>query len=120
VELDLNWVKLKIHGVPLARYSSEGVDKLGREIEAENEGVNIPIAVRWMGYFARLKERRIDEGLQSSSAVIIVKGLEIASNLIKKGLRAVGVWYMVEKARLQKQQQDLSNFNTEVEFIQAA
>jgi hypothetical protein len=97
VELDLNWVILKIHGVPFARYmgkGSEGVDKLRGEIEAENEGVNIPIAIRWMGNFSQLKGRRIDEGLQSSSAAITVKDWRLLQSLLRKGY---GLPVFVEK-----------------------
>lgn len=45
------WRRVKVHGIPIARYvgkGSYGVDKLRAEIESENEGVEIPMAARWL------------------------------------------------------------------------
>jgi hypothetical protein len=46
------WQRLKIHRVPLNRYvgrGTNGLEKLWEEIHAENAGVVIPIATRWLG-----------------------------------------------------------------------
>jgi hypothetical protein len=45
------WRKLKIHGIPLTRYVGRGtnrLEKLRDEIEAENAGVSVPMAARWL------------------------------------------------------------------------
>ena len=50
------WRRVKIHGVPLNRYlgrGTYGLDKLREEIEAENEGVEIPRQMRWLGVTRR-------------------------------------------------------------------
>ena len=60
VEVNEIWKRLKIHGIPLARYvgkGTHGTEKLREEIEAENEGVTIPIVVRWLGRLEEIKER---------------------------------------------------------------
>jgi hypothetical protein len=54
------WQRLKIHGVPLNRYvrrGTNGLEKLREEIQAENAGVTIPMAARWLGRVPQLKER---------------------------------------------------------------
>lgn len=46
------WRRVKIHGVPLNKYlgkGTQGLEKPREEIEAENEGVEIPMQIRWHG-----------------------------------------------------------------------
>ena len=46
------WKRLKIHGVSLERYLGKvnfGLNKLRAEIESENEGIEIPMEMRWLG-----------------------------------------------------------------------
>ena len=50
--------RVKIHGVPLNRYlgkGTHGLEKLREEIEAENEGVEIPMQIRWHGRIPDIK-----------------------------------------------------------------
>jgi hypothetical protein len=50
-ELD-NWVRLKVHGLPLNRFmgrGTQGVQKLQLEIQANHEGVEVLPGIRWLG-----------------------------------------------------------------------
>jgi len=93
------WERLKIHAVPLMRYmgkSPEGLQKMREEIEVENEGIAIPTQVRWLANPCTIRERRQNRGIAASLVVFVVKGSRLAQSLIKKGIKALGVWYRVE------------------------
>jgi hypothetical protein len=88
-----SWTKVKIHAIPLRRFmgrGTEGIQKLRAEIEAENPGVVIPRAVRWLGNPRRIKERYRSGDIQKSSAVFVVKNPDIAKDILKRGSVFVG------------------------------
>ena len=99
VELNEIWKRVKIHGIPLARYvgkGTHGTEKLREEIEAENEGVTIPLAVIWLGKLADIKARAMRGEISASSITFVVRGEGVANRLIKNGLRIIGKIYQVE------------------------
>ena len=101
VEVNEVWKRLKVHGIPLARYMGEGTngtERLREEIEAENasEGVAIPLAVRWLGKLSEIRERAREGKITVSSVTFVVRGEEVASKLVKNGLRIMGRLYQVE------------------------
>jgi len=66
VEDNESWERLKIHAVPLVRYMgkvTEGLQKMRDEIHAENEGVVIPVQVRWLANSHNIRERRLRGGI---------------------------------------------------------
>lgn len=93
------WKRLKIHGVPLERYLGKGtfgLNKLRAEIESENEGVEIPMEMRWLGRVPTIKERYHTQQIRGSSVTFVVRGQGTAERLIKSGLRVLGKQYQVE------------------------
>jgi hypothetical protein len=99
VEENETWERLKIHAIPLVRYmgkGTEGLQKMREEFEAENEGIAIPTQVRWLAIPRTIRERRQNGEIAASSVVFVVKGSRLAQSLIKKGIKAAGVWYRVE------------------------
>jgi hypothetical protein len=94
------WQRLKIHGVPLNRYvgrGTNGLEKLREEVQAENAGVIIPMAARWLGRVPPLKERWASGIITASSVVFAVCGEDTARRLLKEGVRICGNRYTVEK-----------------------
>ena len=59
------WWWVKVHGIPVARYLGRG-DSLREELEAENEGVKIPSAVRWLSGAASVKARFNEKTITAS------------------------------------------------------
>jgi hypothetical protein len=99
VEENETWERLKIHAVPLVRYmgnGTEGLQKMREEFEAENEGIKVPTQVRWLANPCTIRERRQNGEIAASSVVFEVKGSKAAQVLVKKGIKAAGVWYGVE------------------------
>jgi hypothetical protein len=99
VEENETWGRLKIHAVPLVRYmgkGTEGLQKMREEFEAENEGIVIPTQVRSLAKPRTIWERKQNGEIAASSVVFVVKGNRLAQSLIKKGIKAAGVWYRVE------------------------
>ena len=99
VEENETWERLKIHAVPLVRYMGTGTERLQKmreEFEADNESIAIPTQVRWLAKPCTIRERRQNGEIAASSVVFVVKGSRLAQSLIKKGIKAAGVWYRVE------------------------
>ena len=101
VEITANetWHRVKIHGIPLNRYLGRGthrLDKLQEELESENEGLEIPMAMRWLGRVPDIKERGASGAIRGSSVTFIVRGQPMADRIIKSRIRAVGRHYQVE------------------------
>ena len=70
------WRRVKIHGVPLNRYlgkGTHGLEKLREEIEAENEGVEIPMQIRWLGRVPDIKQRSVEGAIRGSSVTFVVR-----------------------------------------------
>jgi hypothetical protein len=93
----LEW--LNIHAVPLVwciGKGTEGRQMMREEFVAENEGIAIPTQVRWVANPCTIRDRRQNGEIAVSSVVFVVKGSRLAQSLIKKGIKAAGVWYRVE------------------------
>jgi len=94
------WEKVKMHGVNFDRYLGKktggGLEKLRQELQAENEGVVLPLAISWIGGPNDVQKKKA-EGKKASSVVFAVKGSKMAEKVLKGGLRAAGVKYDVEK-----------------------
>jgi hypothetical protein len=86
--------------VPLNRYvgrGTNGQEKLREEIQAENAGVTIPMAARWLGRVPQLKERWASGSITASSVVFAVRGEDTARKLLREGVRIYGNRYTVER-----------------------
>jgi len=102
VDIETNelWERVKMHGVNFDRYLGKktggGLEKLRQEVQAENEGVVLPLAINWIGGPKDVQKKK-GEGKKASSVVFAVEGSKMAENVLKGGLRAAGVKYDVEK-----------------------
>ena len=100
VEENESWERLKIHPVPLIRYmgkGTEGLQKMREAFAAENDGIVIPTQVRRLGNPRTIRERRQKGEIAVTSVVFVVKGSKMAQSIVKRGNKAAGVWYRVEK-----------------------
>jgi len=102
VDIETNelWERVKMHGVNFDRYLGKktggGLEKLRQELQAENEGVVLPLAINWIGGPKDVQKKKA-EGKKASSVVFAVKGSKMAEKVLKGGLRAAGIKYDVEK-----------------------
>ena len=64
---------------------SHGVNKLREEIEAENPGIEIPMAARWLGRLADIKEGVVQGQNRASSVTFVVRGEKMANRIIVAG-----------------------------------
>ena len=72
------------------------MEKLRSELQAENEGVVLPLATNWIGG-PKDVQRKKAEGKKASSVVFAVKGSKMAKQLLIGGLRTAGITYDVER-----------------------
>jgi len=102
VDIETNelWERVKMHGINFDRYLEKktggGLEKLRSELQAENEGVVLPLAISWIGGPKDVQKKKV-EGKKASSVVFAVKGSKMAEKVLKGGLRAAGVKYDVER-----------------------
>jgi len=102
VDIETNelWERVKMHGVNFDRYLGKktggGLEKLRQELQAENEGVVLPLTINWIGGRKDVQKKKA-EGKKASSVVFAVKGSKMAEKVLKRGLRAAGVKYDVER-----------------------
>jgi len=102
VDIETNelWERVKMHGVNFDRYLGKktggGLEKLKQELQAENEGAVLPLAINWIGGPKNVQKKKA-EGKKASSVVFAVKGSKMAEKVLKGGLRVAGVKYDVEK-----------------------
>jgi len=99
VEQNETWEMLKYHAIPLVRYmgkGTEGLQKIREEFKVVNEGRAMPTQVRWQANPRTIWERRQNGEIAVSLVVFVVKGSRLAQSLIKKGIKAAGVWYGVK------------------------
>jgi len=75
---------------------TEGLQKMREEFEMESKGVTIPTQERWLANPCAIRERRQNGEIAASSVVFVLKGSKVAKGLVKKGIKAAGVWYQVE------------------------
>ena len=77
LKANMIWKRVKVHGVPVARYVGKkifGTEKLQEELVAENKGVRIPAAVRWLGRAGGVKARYKEGTIVASSVTFAVVG----------------------------------------------
>jgi len=102
VDIETNelWECVKMHGVNFDRYLGKktggGHEKLRQELQAENEGVVLPLAINWIGGLKDVQKKKA-EGKKASTVVFAVKGSKMAENVMQWGSRSAGVKYDVEK-----------------------
>jgi hypothetical protein len=92
--------RVKMHGINFDRYLGKktggGLEKLRQELQAENEGVGLPLAISWIGGLNDVQKKKAD-GNKASLVVFAVKGSKMAKKVLKGCLRAAGVKYDVKK-----------------------
>jgi len=92
--------RVKMHGVNFDRYlgkkTGQGLEKWRAELQAENKGVVLTLAINWIGGPKDVQKKKGD-GKKASSVVFAVKGSDMAERVLKGGLRAAGIKYDVEK-----------------------
>jgi len=102
VDIETNelWERVKMHGINFDRYlgkkTAGGLEKLRPELQAQNEGVVLPLTINWIGGPKDVQKKKA-EGKKASSVVFAVKGSKMAEKVLKGGLRVAGVKYDVEK-----------------------
>jgi len=102
VDIETNelWERVKMYGVNVDRYLGKktggGLEKLRQELQAENEGVVLPLAINWIGGLKDVQNKKA-EGKKASTVVFAVKGSIMAEKVLMGGLRAAGVKYDVGK-----------------------
>jgi len=86
VDIETNelWERVKMQGVNFDRYLGKktggGLEKLRQELQAENEGVVLPLAINWIGGPKDVHEKKV-EGKKASTVVFAVKGSTSAKNI---------------------------------------
>lgn len=88
------------HGIPLEPYTekgSYGTGRLREELMAENTGLVIPMAMRWLGKLGNIKRRFKDGEIVASSVTFAVKREEMARKILKEGVMLLGLHYRVER-----------------------
>ena len=73
-----------------------GLNKLRAEIESENEGVEIPMEMRWLGRVPDIKQRFKNAEVRGASVTFVVRGQQMADRIIRGGLRVLGKHYKAE------------------------
>jgi len=102
VDIETNelWERVKMHGMNFDRYLGKktggGLEKLRQKLQAENEGVVLPLAINWIGRPKDVQKKKAKRK-KASSVVFAVKRSRMAERVLKGGLRAAGVKYDVEK-----------------------
>jgi len=102
VDIEANelWETVKMHGVNFDRYLGKktggGLEKLRQELQAENEGVVLRLAINWIGGPKHVGKKKA-EGKKASPAVFAVKGSKMAEIVLKGGLRVAAMKYDLEK-----------------------
>jgi hypothetical protein len=101
VDLQTNedWSRVKVHGIELGRYgkSPDGLQMLRQEIEAENPGVIVPMAVQWIKPWKQINERWQAGEIKASSAVVVIRDRESAEKTLTTGLKVAGKRYDCER-----------------------
>jgi len=66
------------------------------EFQAANKGRTISTKARWLANPRTIRERRQNVEIAASSVVFVVKGSKAGHSLVKKGIKAAGMWHRVE------------------------
>jgi hypothetical protein len=91
---------VKKHGISFDQYpvqKSGGLEILRQEIQAENEGVVVPMAINWLARPTDIKQKKTSEEKQATSVVFSIKRKKIAQRCLEKRLWAAGMWHEVER-----------------------
>jgi hypothetical protein len=72
---------------------------MGKEIHVENEGVVIPIQVRWLASPHNIWQKLHIRERSKFLVIVVVKGDMVVQGVAKEGFKAAGVWYQVEQFR---------------------
>jgi len=91
--------RLKIHTVTLRQYmgkGTQGLQKMQEEFEAHNEGIVITTKVRWLANHRNIKERWQNREIAASSVVFILQQSKMSQSIVKKGIKAAGLWDHLE------------------------
>jgi len=102
VDIETNelWERVKMHAFNFDRYLGKttggGLEKLRKELQAENEGVVLPLVINWIGGPKDVQKEKGD-GKEASSVGFAVTGSKAAEKVLRAGLRAAGVKYDEEK-----------------------
>jgi len=100
IETNERWEKVKMHGVNFDRYVGKkmggGLENLRQELQAENEGVALPLAINWIGGPKDVQKKK-SEGKKASTVVFAVKGSKMAEKVLTGGLRVAGGKHDAEK-----------------------
>jgi hypothetical protein len=89
VEENKSRERIKIHAVPQVRYSGngkEGLRKIREEFEGENKGVAINTHVWWLVNPCRIRDRRLNGDVVTSSVVFVIKERKLGQSLINTGI----------------------------------
>ena len=94
------WERVKMHHINFNRYVGKKpggeLEELRHELQAENKGVVLPLTINWIGERKDV-QKKMAAGKKASMGVFALKGSEMAKNILKGGLRAVGVKYDAER-----------------------
>jgi len=71
----------------------DGLQKMRDEIHAENEGLMFPVQVRWVASPHRIKARRHNGEISTSSVDFVVNQRKVARRLVDEGIKAAAVRY---------------------------
>jgi len=88
VDIEMNelWERVKMHGVNFDKYLGKktggGLEKLRQELQVENEGVVLPLAINWIGGPKDVHKKKA-EGKKASTVVFAVKGSKMAKKVLK-------------------------------------
>jgi hypothetical protein len=96
VEENKSWERLMIHAVSLVQYMHNGTESLQimpEEFEAEKEGTAIRTHVSQWTNPGFIRERRQKGEIAATSVFFVVKRSLPGQSLIRKGIKAAGVWY---------------------------
>ena len=86
VDIEANelWDTGEMHGIKFNRYlgkkTAVGPEKFRQELQAENEGVVLPLAINWIGGVKDVQKKKA-EGKIASSVVFVVKRSKMAGKV---------------------------------------
>jgi hypothetical protein len=83
------WTRIKVHGVDARRYVGR-MDVLKRDLMTDNDGLDIPMQVRWLTDESTVRRRLEDGAIRASSVTFAVRDRASAVRATKRGLFLAG------------------------------